>query len=153
MSESKKAVLTLYDLVNPSDSYTFYAPSIEVAGVCAMLLSTAYGATPVDGQSESSPVFFGWSEWLEQKGINQDWIDLHSEEIAAAYDSFLIGDARSRADVESMLEMLPEDKRQEWRDKRQDRRRSSLNKIGENAYEFAKKIREKAAIGSDRSHE
>lgn len=133
--------LRLYELINPSDAYTFYAPSIEVAGVCAVLLSTGFGARPVDGEGESTPVLFGWNEWLESRGINTEWVDQHCEEIAAAYDSFLIGDARKRADVESMLAMLPEDKRQEWRDQRQDRHRSSLNQIGEAAYAKAKAMR------------
>lgn len=139
MQEAKQ--LTLYELVNPSDAYTFYAASIEVAGVCAMLLSTAYGASPVSGEGESSPMLFGWKEWLEDRGIDDNWITAHKDEIADAYESFLIGGAAKRADVESMLAMLPEEKRQEWRDQRQDRHRSSLSKIGEAAYSHAIAIR------------
>lgn len=144
MSDSgQTSVKRLYELVNPSDPYTFYAPSIEVAGVCAVLLSPGFGATPADGNGEGTPVLFGWTDWLEDRGINREWIDRHREEIADAYDSFLIGDAAKRADVESMLEMLPEAKRQEWRDKRQERHRSSLSQIGEAAYAKAKQLRSK----------
>lgn len=133
--------LTLYELINPSDPYTFYAPSIEVAGVCAALLSPSYGASPVNSDGESTPLLFGWNEWLEARGINDEWVTAHKDEIADAWDSFLIGDARQRADVESMLALLPEEKRQEWRDQRQDRRRSSLSQIGEMAYAKAAKLR------------
>lgn len=137
--------MKLYELANPSDPYTFYAPSVEVAGMAAALLSTRFGATPVDGEGESSPVLFGWDEWMNEKGIDSDWIEAHSAEIADALDSFLIGDAAKRADVESMLDMLPDDKKQEWRDQRQDRHRSSLSQIGEAAYQLAERLRNKAA--------
>jgi len=136
--------LKLYELANPSDPYTFYAPSVEVAGVAAAMLSTSFGATPVDGNGESSPVLFGWEEWMKEKGIDNEWIAEHKLAIADALDSFLIGDPNRRADVESMLEMLPDDKKAEWRGSRQDRNRTSLNQIGESAYKLAKQLREPA---------
>lgn len=133
--------MILYELINMSDPYTFYAPSIEVAGVCAVRLSPGFGAAPADGEGESTPLMFGWEEWLEAKGVDAAWVEAHRAEIAAAYESFLIGDAAKRADVESMLAMLPEEKRAEWRLQRQDRHRTSLNKIGERAYELAAALR------------
>ena len=39
--------MPIYELVNPSDTYTFEAPNIEVAGVAACLLSTGFGARRV----------------------------------------------------------------------------------------------------------
>jgi hypothetical protein len=39
-----------------------------------------------------------------------------------------------------MLAMLPEDKRKQWRDERQDRERTSLNRIGEAAYAMAARL-------------
>jgi hypothetical protein len=141
--------LTLYELVNPSDPYTFYAPSVEVAGVAAYSLSTGFGATPVAG-GESSPVLFGWVEWFEAKGIDNAWCEAHLAEIADALDSFLIGSAAHRADVESMLDELPAEKREAWRAKRQDRHRSSMNQIGEAAYARAKQLRQKAAAQQEK---
>jgi hypothetical protein len=150
MSDSNEAsvqsvVMTLYELINPSDPYTFYAPSIEVAGVCAVLLSTAFGARQVSGEGEGTPVFFGWQEWLDERGIDANWIEEHRYQIADAYESFLIGDAAKRDDIESMLAILPEEKRREWRDQRQDRHRSSMNRIGEAAYARAKQLRDKSS--------
>lgn len=133
--------MKLYELANPSDQYTFYAPSIEVAGVAVSLLSTAFGAEPVDGKGESTPILFGWEEWFEQKGINSVWIECNRLAIADALDSFLIGSANMRADVESMLEMLPDDKKKEWQEQRQDRHRSSISQIGEAAYAKAAALR------------
>jgi hypothetical protein len=138
---SDKPQPKLYELINPSDPYTFYASSIEVAGACTVILSTGFGAKPVDGEGPSTPVMFGWNEWLKERGIDDTWLDEHLSELAECYESFLIGDAAKRADVESMLAMLPEDKRQEWRDQRQDRYRSSLNQIGEAAYSRARAFR------------
>jgi hypothetical protein len=139
--------MTLYELINPSDHYTFYAPSIEVAGTAVLLLSKGFGAAPVSGEGESSPILFGWEVWLDDKGIDRDWIKAHSVEIADALDSFLIGDAEARADWESMLEAqpftVPPEKRAELRNQRQDRHRTSMNQIGESAYALAKQLRAK----------
>lgn len=132
----------LWILINPSDPYTFRAPTLEVAGAAVAMLCTAFGARPADGQGEETPVLFGWEEWLAARGIDRAWIVAHREELAAALDSFLIGDPEERADVESMLEMLPEDRREEWRARRQDRHRSSLSQIGEEAYETARRLRQ-----------
>jgi hypothetical protein len=52
----------LFELINPSDPYTFRAPSIEVAGAVACLLSSGFGAVCRDpGMDDlSTPVLFGW---------------------------------------------------------------------------------------------
>ena len=134
--------MNLYELINPSDPYTFYAPSVEIAGAAVVLLSSNYGATPVgDDGAESTPVIFGWDDWLKKKGIDEHWIKVNRLEIADALDSFLIGETDKRADVELMLEMLPEDKREEWKNKRQDRHRTSMCQIGEGAYKMAEQLR------------
>ena len=133
----------LYELINPSDAYTFYADSIEVAGVAVALLSTQFGAKPADGEGESTPILFGWDKWFEERLIDSSWIDVHRLEIADALDSVLIGDACERADIEVLLEGLPMEKRETWRAERQDRRRSSMSRIGETAYENAKRLRRK----------
>lgn len=145
--------MPVYELINPSDPYTFEAPNIEVAGVCAVFLSTGFGAiNGVDGddERERTPVLFGWEEWLKDRGIMdasgsmEAWLAQHVDEVADAYDSFLIGGMDRREDVLSMLAELPEEKREAWRAKRQDRNRSSLNQIGERAYQLAKQIRKRA---------
>ena len=56
--------MPIYELVNPSDPYTFEAPNIEVAGVCACLLSSGFGAR---GADESTPILFGWNAWLKDR--------------------------------------------------------------------------------------
>lgn len=138
----------LYELINPSDGYTFEAPSIEIAGVCAVLLSPSYGAVQVDG-SEHTPVMFGWDEWLSDRDIDSAWIDRNALAIADAFDSFLIGDASTRADVEAMLAAVPAEQRQQVRDERQERQRGSIRNIGGQAYAIAKRLRANAALPTE----
>lgn len=40
--------MNTYELINPSDPYTFKAPDIKIAAVVACLLSTSFGARQVD---------------------------------------------------------------------------------------------------------
>lgn len=149
MSEVKQ--MAIYELVSPSDPYTFEAPNIKVAGVVALLLSGGFGANRVsDDIEESSPVLFGWGEWLETNGIDKKWVEEHKAELGQAFDSFLIGDLSDRQDAVDMLAELPPEKREAWRAKRQDRRRSSVNRIGERAYELAKRYK---IAGKEVGHE
>lgn len=62
METAETRNLILYELINPSDPYTFLAPNVEVAGVVVAMLGTGYGAKPVEGDSESTPILFGWDE-------------------------------------------------------------------------------------------
>lgn len=132
----------VYELINPSDPYTFEAPNIEVAGAAVCLLSTGFGAKRLSGEvDESTPVLFGWEEWFKSHGIDSTWLNEHGAAVADALDSFLIGDAATRSDTMDMLAQLSEDKRDAWRSRRQDRHRSSMNDIGEAAYAMAKRLR------------
>lgn len=139
--------MRLFELVNPSDRYTFKAESIEIAGCAAVLLSSGFGATEIGGNGESTPVLFGWNEWLADRGIDKSFIDANAGRIADALDSFLIGGANERGDVESMLAALPSDEaRDKWRAERQDRHRSSMNDIGSAAYALAKRLRDNMVV-------
>lgn len=131
----------LWILINPSDPYTFRAPTLEVAGAAVAMLSTSFGARPADGQGEETPVLFGWEAWFAARGIGRAWALAHREELAAALDSFLIGAPEEREEVERQLALLPEDQRAAWRDERHERRRSSVDDIGEEAYETARRLR------------
>jgi len=131
----------VWELVNPSDHYTFRAPNVEVAGVVACMLSPAYGAKLVGGD-ERSPLIIGWNEWMAAYNIDEQWIDDHAREFAEAYDSFLIGEPDSRAEAEAALALLPDEHaRRRWKLERQDRLRTSVSAIGESAYSFAAQFR------------
>ena len=134
--------LKTYELVNPSDPYTFKAPSIEVAGVCAFLLSEQYGAREIGGDGEQTPVMFGWEEWLRDRKLSGDWMKANRLAVADAYDSFLIGSHADREDTERAMSSLSDDEREAFRNERQDRMRTSMAKIGEVAYANAKAMRD-----------
>ena len=141
--------MPIYELINPSDSYTFEAPSIEVAAVAVLQLSSSCGATqltcvPDDEEPPSTPVMFGWPEWLLDRGIDDAWVEAHLEHVADALESMRIGSLVDREDIEQALALIPKSKRQEWLAKRQDRLRISLSKIGERAWEVAALLRQKA---------
>lgn len=134
-----------YELINPSDPYTFKAPSIEIAGLCTVMLSPSFGARQVDPpnpDNERTPMIFGWDEWFANREIGENFINNHLQEIADAFESFLIGDINKRRDVEEMLALIPAEKQEEWKASRQDRHRTSMNRIGEAAAQRAKAIRE-----------
>lgn len=134
--------MPVYELINPSDPYTFEAPNLDVAGATAVLLSPGFGAKRVDDDvDEFTPVFFGWQEWLDEHGIDKEWVAKHKGEVADALDSFLIGDVNRRQDVVDMLAVLPPEQREDWRARRQKRHRTSLNRIGEAAYKLAAQLR------------
>ena len=141
----------LWELINPSDPYTFRAPDVRVAGMAAFIMSHAYGAKRVGG-GECSPMILGWDEWAAKHGIDEQWIDSHAHELAEAFESFLIGPVEDRAEVEASISAIqsPADARK-WKLDRQDKLRSSLSAIGEAAYlagdqfrEVAKKLARKA---------
>lgn len=140
--------MPLYELINPSEPYTFRARDILTAGIVACQLSNAFGARCCDGTSkDSTPVLFGWSEWFDAHGLDSTWQENPSnlDAAAEAFESFLIGSPAVRADVESMLAMLPDAAaRKKFIDDRQDRQRSSMNEIGASAYKLGKLLRLKA---------
>ena len=131
----------VWELVNPSDPYTFRAPDVRVATVAAFMLSPAYGAKRVDGE-ERSPLVTGWDEFVVKHGIDEVWMDSHLYEIAEAFDSFLIGSPSERADAEAALSLLANPREvRKWKLQRQDRLRTSLSAIGESAYSYADQMR------------
>jgi hypothetical protein len=89
--------MPVYELINPSDPYTFEAPDLTTAGVVAGMLSPHFGAFDIDNPSDQTPVMFGWDEWLADRGVDDDWIAARYGVLAAAFDSFLIGDASQNA--------------------------------------------------------
>lgn len=140
--------MPIYELINPSDPYTFKAPDIKVAGMAALLLSSGkFGARqiePEQDEPESSPALFGWKPWLQEQGITPEWTGANKEIIADALGSFLIGDLHDRHEVHETLALLPPGKREGWLANRHDRRRSSMNNIGAAAHKLARQMRDAA---------
>lgn len=129
--------MKLFELINPSDPYTFEAPDLAVAGALVCILGEGmYGAEPLHEADGSVPMFpiDGHEEWFEALGASfEDTIRGRKAEIAEAMDSLLIGTFSDRAEfaVSGMSW-------HEWHDSR----RSSINDIGKRAKHFAKAMRE-----------
>ena len=56
-----------YELINPSDPYTFVADNKEIAALTVFALSTMYGAKSEDGSEEIPLLFLGGSkDWYRE---------------------------------------------------------------------------------------
>jgi len=137
--------MNTYNIINPSDPLTLKAESIEVAGVAVALLGQ--GMYRADGDDGSTPIMFGWDEWLEEHGVSDlsVWVDDNLNSVASALESVMLGGVDDRADLDAALEAITNDeKRKEFIEKRNDRRRSSLNDIETKAHQIAAWLRQNA---------
>jgi len=154
--EPEPAKLVCYELVNPSDAYTFQAPTLLIAACATVLIGRGkYAAHPEDGKGEKNeevPMFFfgGVEEWFKEKGVESlgDYINAHREEVATCLDTFLIGDMKERKAFDRLIGCIsnPEEK-EKARLAFHDEKRSSMNNIGEYAWKLAKELRASAAKG------
>ena len=146
----------LYEIINPSDPYTFEAPDVVTAAAAlAMLGDGKYGGTCLSPGGEDIPFFMfgGYQEWFKARGVDDlsDFIGRHRAEIAATLESVVWGHERDRAVFTETIAMLQggftrDHFRELWAD-----RRSSMNDIGGLAAALAKRCRLLAADGSEAS--
>lgn len=138
-----------YELINPSDPYTFLAESFEVAVLTVFCISTAYGAKSKNGEKEIPLFIFGGSEaWFlgEFHKTVEESLNENKRAVADALDSFMYGGFNDRERYNLALELITDDdKREEFREKWQDSR-SSINDIGTYAHQIAKKIKEQLKL-------
>lgn len=141
----------LFELSNPSDQYTFEAPDLATAAAVAWILGRgAYGAHQLDGDRAAHvPIFLlgGAEEWSRET-FGADPADVLNSVLhgilADALDSLLVGDAHARETYRAGLELIDDPaKREAWRDRWHDDRRTSLNNIGAAAWAVAKALRKK----------
>lgn len=135
-----------YELVNPSDPYTFLAADHETAALAVFLLGTAYGATQKDRtEGEDVPIFIlgGGVEWYTEKFSRSpdDGLAAKQSEVAEALGSMMLGHFEDRRRYNAALEAIddPEKKAKfiaDWQDGR-----SSLNDIGTKAHRIAEILR------------
>lgn len=141
-----------YELINPSDPYTFMADDFETAALVVFTFGTAYGAKPKDG-GEDVPIFIfgGAKEWYkEQFGRTpDDGLEAKKDSVAKALDTMMLGHFEDRRRYEAALAAITEpDKRREFIDVWQDGC-SSLNNIGGRAHKLAQALRGGKEKGND----
>jgi hypothetical protein len=149
----------LYELINPSDPYTFRAESREIAVLAAVLLSSGFGVRELDGEDwMAGPFLFMQADdflrWFAEE-FHADisapaefdaYVAARRLAIADAFDSFVIGCHNDRLDYEEALQAIDDPaKREAFRRARQDRRRTSRSRIGETAWRLAEQLRAAAA--------
>ncbi len=132
------------EIINPSDPYTLRCDDFMVAAVAILILGRGkMGLKELGGEERQSPVLFGWEEWLESFGVSLDeYVPLHYEQMAAIFDTVLIGSDRKQA--EDTAAIIQPDKLEDWLLGRHDSERSSLSDIGGAARQYAEFWRENA---------
>lgn len=88
-----------YELINPSDPYTFLADTKEVAALTVFCIDAMYGAESEDG-NETVPIFpFGGSEkWYKETFHRtvEEGLQENREQVAQAMLSFMFGHFEDR---------------------------------------------------------
>ena len=134
-----------YELINPSDKYTFIAKNKEVAALVVLSLSKGYGAvTENNDENQNIPVllFDNEDEWFKnefgkdiEESLNENKVNL-----SEALDSFMLGGFEDRKRYKLALESIDDDeKREAFKAKWQDAR-TSMNDIGGYAHKLAKAV-------------
>lgn len=135
-----------YELINPSDKYTFIAADYETAVLAVFCLGPAYGATPKDGGEEVPIFIFGGAfDWYVEKfghtpddGLDEKW-----QAVADALASMMLGGFEDRQRYELALAAIDDlEKKARFIDEWQDGR-SSLNDIGGEAHKLAERLRKR----------
>lgn len=137
----------IYELINPSDPYTFECKSREVAALTVMALSPMYGAK-TDNEEDEIPIFVfgardGFEKWYEENfgRTVEDGVNELFAEMADCLDSFVLGNMSDRKRFLAAVEAITdEEKLKEFKKKWQDSR-SSMNDIGGEAYALAEKMK------------
>lgn len=141
----------IFEIINPSDSYTMESDEWPVAVYAGLILGEGtYGLEGLDNDN-NLPVFLfgGYNEWIKEefgsdfKPWVQEMFDNKKIAIADCLDSVLIGSKSDRESYNKGLEFITEaSAKKEWRDHWHDKRRSSLNNIGLRAWTLAERLRE-----------
>ena len=143
--------MTEYELINPSDPYTFLAKTKESAALAVFLLGTMYlgtmyGASPKDDDEEKRiPVFLfgGEEEWYQEEfgRSTEEGLEKEKKNVADALLSFMDGHFEDRRRYEAALKAITdEEKKKEFMREWQDGR-SSLNNIGSYAHKLGAKLK------------
>lgn len=132
-----------YELINPSDPYTFIADDLETAALVVLILGTAYGAKPKD-EGEEVPIFLfgGALEWYQEHfgRTPDDGLIAKKKAVADAMSSMMFGHFQDRQRYELALAAITEPQKKVEFIEAWQNMCSSLNNIGGTAHAIAKKL-------------
>jgi hypothetical protein len=143
-----KGEVMLFEISNPSDSYTIEAKDFKTACIAICVLGRGqYGLTEIGGD-HSMPIFVfgGHDEWFTEnfgKDFKDTLEETPFEDIAEALESVFIGHKVERELLEAKKELLAPATFLIWKAEYQENHRSSMNNIGKKAREKAQAIRAK----------
>lgn len=133
-----------YELINPSDPYTFVADNKEIAALTVFCISSLYGVKSQDGKEEIPIFLFGGSkEWYKNEfgHAPEERLEEKRERVADALLSFMYGHFEDRRRYEAALNAITdEDKKEQFIKDWQDGR-SSMNDIGTYAHRLGKELK------------
>jgi len=139
-----------YEIINPSDCYTFHAESDKTARLVTLLVGQGdYECEKEDGETLGCLMFLMTSDEFK-KALNEmfpeglkGFIATNKEEIIKALESVISFDRKERNTYDEALKALDPSKVEDFRAKVHDKNRSSLNDIGTYAWHLAKRMRDK----------
>lgn len=135
----------IYELINPSDPYTFKADTYEIAALTTLCMGVSYGAKPQTGDNEVPVLLFGDPEKWYKKNFNrtvEEGLKANWEKVAEALSSMLYGDFDDRSVYESAMEAITDEDKQKAFSESRHNRQSSLNDIGSYARQLGKSMME-----------
>jgi hypothetical protein len=127
--------MNVYELVNPSDEWTFLAPNDKIAWLVSFIVGE--GKTPAkrDGWSSGLYIFGGDPEKDFEKEFGEPlkgFLDRYRDDIIKSLRTFMIHRERSEKPLEGK-------ELREWNENL----RSSINDFGGYAFEFADRLERK----------
>lgn len=133
----------LYELINPSDTITFYAPDDEVAIACALIVGRGqYAASDEDGNNVGGMAFSDMEKWITEWFGSSDGLDTllteRKAEVVEALESFATMSRAARHVYDTAMEHITDPAvRTAFKAQIQDRERTSMNNITEFAWKNA----------------
>ncbi len=133
----------LYELINPSDPYTFEAKDRETAALAVFLLSTSYGAHCLTEEriDDDIPVFIlgGSKEWYVEtfKRTPDEGLETLKEDVRACLNSFVYGHESDRQTYQLAVDGITDLQKKNEFKRHWDNKRSSLNDINSIALKIA----------------
>jgi hypothetical protein len=146
----------IFEFINPSDTYHFEAPDLEIATVVTFILGAGKGAAQqVDCENEvdrlNVPIFIsgGAEKWVQEtfgKSLTEflDHVkDTRRQELITCLESVTIGSLNDYNLFHKTLELITDPEKQEqYRVLYHDEKLTSLNDFGTYAWSIAKSMRE-----------
>lgn len=145
-----KLLTMIYEFITPSDPITFKANSDKIAFFCALMLGQGKaGLKDENGAIELSPLLFlnlnAFEVACNYLGCSlSEYGDRHSDEIGDAFLSFSYGSINSRKEYDDAIEAITDpEKLKEFKEKHEDRNRSSLAQWVSQAWQIGEHFKNK----------